>query len=190
MGKYLDIAEVPQFCEYFADDITETTIGFAEQLIDSYLGESLEEKTTVETVKVNRKNTGKLQRGPVTTIVNAIGYYRTRGGLQEATIDPQNISVTTSGYFELIPMVPQLNIFSFYRCSLYSIKFEYKHGLSPIPKQLKNVVAMICQNIAEKKTFGNLKGYTTIDVQMTLFDDSVFTKDIRMMLDGVKYGAY
>lgn len=184
MPKYLQLTEVPTYCEYFSD-ITEATIDFAETLVDSYLGQPLEEQTTTQEVKLTRKNTGKLEHNHVTSIVSATGVYRTPSGFQEESIDVSHVRCDDNGYFEYFPFNSALSINYFLGYQMYSIKLEYKYGFSTIPTNLKRAVAMICQNMSEKKTFGNIKSYTTIDVQMALFDNSVFTKDIRMILDGL-----
>jgi hypothetical protein len=185
MPKYLQLAEVPSYCEYFTD-ITEVTIDFAESLIDSYLGESLMETTDTWEGKLSRKNTGKLEYSNVTQLMNASAVYKTPTGFQESPVDINSIRYDKNGYFEYVPFMSALSINTYLGYPMYSIKIEYKHGYSTVPSNLKRAVAMVCQNMSEKKTFGNLKSYTTIDVQMALFDDSVFTKDIRMLLDCLK----
>ena len=186
MGRYLQLTEVPTYCEYF-DDITESTIGFAEDLIDQYLGDTLvEQSTTDKNIRLSRKNTGKLSHTPVSAIVSVTALYKTNQGLQSSVIDADDLMFTPSGYIELITTRPQLSIYSFCRCPLYAITVDYKYGFATIPNVVKRVTAMIAQNIAEKKSFGQIKSYTDLNVQMTLFDNTVFTKDIRMLLDGVK----
>jgi hypothetical protein len=78
-----------------------------------------------------------------------------------------------------------MSINAFLGYPLYRMRIDYKHGYLTAPSNLKRAVAMIAQNMSEKKTFGNIKSYSNLEGQMALFDESVFTKDIRMLLDSL-----
>jgi hypothetical protein len=184
MPKYLTMAEVPLYCEFFTN-ITETTIEFAEQMVDMYLDEELLEQTSIAEIKLTRKNTGKLPNRLVNSIVTVTGIYMTSSGFVESTLDVANVKFQKNGYFEYLNFVTPLSINQYLNYPLYSLKIQYTHGYATVPKNLKRAVAMICQGLAEKRTFSSLKAWTTLDTQITLFDDSIFTKDIKMILDGL-----
>lgn len=185
MAKYLDASEVQKYCEFF-DDVTETMIGFAETLIDEYVGDDLLETETTETHKINRRMSGNLEHKLVTEITSASAISVSGGGyIVESEVNPDDITVKRNGNFVYNGRVQPFSIGSFMQVPVTSLKITYKHGYKEVPAKLKQVVAMLAQILAEKRTFSGLKSWNTLNTTITLFDDSVFTKDIRMILDGL-----
>ena len=195
---YLDEFEIGKY----ASIINGVTMGDAEiasDLIDSYLGRSLQPRRYVERVRLIKGRRGKLQHSPVISIdfVNSLdpapfninrdnfdGHIRldhtlTQLDLRDIVLDPEN-----DGYFTFVGSGDLISLI--YGVRPHMLEIGYVGGFDHYPNALKTACGMLACNVRQALSFAGAKELTSLDFRIAMSDDSFFTSDIKRLLDSIK----
>lgn len=187
MSAYLTEEEIMAYCTRF-DGITMDDVVIASSLIDSYCG-SFEIKSRKETVRLKQKRTpygmslfGKLKHTPVANITSVKTVIQNVFGRSEEEVSKDSIYMEDYGYFTYIDSGLNARLFGRKPCELL---IEYESGYREYPEQLKVACAILAQNIVQYGGFLAWESKKDIDYSITLADPNVFTREIKLILDGL-----
>lgn len=187
MSAYLTEEEILAYCTRISD-VTIEDVMIASGLIDAYCG-SFEVRKRCETVRLKQKRSaygmkliGRLKHTPVKAIVSVKSVVQNIFGRSEEEISPSSIYMDEYGYFTCIGDTPNSRLFGRPPCELI---VEYESGFSEYPEQLKVACAILAQNIVQYGGFLSWETKKDIDYSITLADPNVFTREIKLILDGL-----
>lgn len=191
---YLTEGEIVTYCTV-VPGITPDEVNIASGLIDSYTGIPFTEETYEEVTRLNKKRTpygyvykGKLSKYPVTSITSVKAYLPSGfGGEQEQNYEVNSIRLDPSknGYFQFL--LPS-NTFAPTVLNLvpYELYIEFKAGYTIYPENLKIACGLLAQNIKQSGGFLAWKDKSDLDYKVSLADSSLFTDDIKRLIDSVR----
>lgn len=186
--QYLTIDEIPKYCTIQAG-VEESDVRIASSLIDGYVGKSFGLQNKTETVKV-RKNRGKLNFSPIIDVVSVYERTYTGIGLNRTEIPKDRIILDSEmdGYFYYNKPINPIFFEMDYEYDCFSrmvieLEVSYKYGFSEVPEDVKQVCAMLAQNIRQQNSFAGIKKLNTLDYTVEMGNPSFFTQDMRLILD-------
>lgn len=185
--QYLTIDEIPQYCTLQAG-VDETDVRIASSLIDGYVGKSFILQDKIETVKV-RKGRGKLNFTPLVSIESVYERIFTGIGLTKIEVSKDKVIPDSEmdGYFHYIQTPNPLTYEVFSECCFdvkqREVEITYKYGYEKVPEDVKQVCAMLAQNIRQQNSFAGIKKLNTLDYTVEMGNPSFFTQDMRLILD-------
>lgn len=185
--QYLTTDEIPKYCTLQAG-VEEADVRIASSLIDGYVGKSFVLQDKTETVKV-RKNRGKLNFSPIVNVESVYERIFTGIGLTRTEVPKDKIILDSEmdGYFYYIqtPNPIAYEIMSEFYCQERQRELEvsYKYGYKEVPEDVKQVCAMLAQNIRQQNSFAGIKKLNTLDYTVEMGNPSFFTQDMRLILN-------
>ena len=187
MSAYLTEDEIAIYCTIIPH-VTLADVTVASKLIDAYCG-SFEVKEHTQQVRLKTKKNGccsklmgRLQHTPVAEILEVSTISQNIFGRSEEEDSPQSIYLEDYGYFTYIGNTPTNKLFGHIPCEL---KIKYTSGYTDYPEDLKIACALLAQNIVQYGGFLSWTSKKDIDYSITLADSSIFTKEIKILLDGI-----
>lgn len=187
MSAYLTEEEILMYCTRI-DSVTMEDVVIASSLIDSYCG-SFEVRPRSEMVRLKEKRTpygtrlfGRLKHTPVANITSVKSIIQNVFGRSEEDVSVSSVYMEDYGYFTYIDKGFNARLFGRKPMELY---VEYESGYREYPEQLKVACAILAQNIVQYGGFLSWQSKKDIDYSITLADPNVFTKEIKLMLDGL-----
>lgn len=187
MSAYLTEEEILMYCTRI-DSVTMEDVVIASSLIDSYCG-SFEVRTRSEMVRLKEKRTpygtrlfGRLKHTPVTNITSVKSIIQNVFGRSEEDVSVSSVYMEDYGYFTYVDKGFNARLFGRKPMELY---VEYESGYREYPEQLKVACAILAQNIVQYGGFLSWQSKKDIDYSITLADPNVFTREIKLMLDGL-----
>ena len=187
MSAYLTEDEIMQYCTR-VPDVTMEDVLTASSMIDSYCG-SFEIKPRTEIVRLKSKRTahgtrliGRLKHTPIAEITSVKTVTQNVFGRSEEDVATHSIYLEDYGYFTYIGDSPNARLFC---CLPSELVVGYKSGYSKYPEKLKMACAILAQNIVQYGGFLVWQTKKDIDYSITLADPNVFTREIKLLLDGL-----
>lgn len=187
MSAYLTEDEIMQYCTR-VPDVTMEDILIASSMIDSYCG-SFEIKPRTEIVRLKSKRTthgtrliGRLKHTPIAEITSVKTVIQNVFGRSEEEVAARSIYLEDYGYFTYIGDSPNARLFG---CLPNELIVNYMSGYSEYPENLKVACAILAQNLVQYGGFLAWQTKKDIDYSITLADPNVFTKEIKLLLDGL-----
>lgn len=189
---YLQPEEYATYCDMIP--VTNSQVMIASAMIDAYVGTIGEESkfqkfSTTETVRLKRKGEIKLKNFPVLSIEKIVLIGRNCFASQsEYEMNVDEIQWDESGYIYFnIGYNRNIISHSWYLPMANTVRIEYTYGYEEVPKKVKLACAMLAMNISQVATFTSLDSMTTLDARFALANPSLFTDDIKALLDDYKW---
>lgn len=187
MSAYLTEEEIVRYCTRIPD-VTMDDVMVASSMIDSYCG-SFEVLPRTETIRLKRKRAshgtrliGRFKHTPVSEIISVKTVIQNVFGRSEEDVPVTSIYLEDYGYFNYIGDSPNSRLFG---CLPSELVVTYKSGYAEYPDKLKVACAILAQNIVQYGGFLSWQTKKDIDYSITLADPNVFTKEIKLILDGL-----
>jgi len=175
---FLTDLEIPSYTT--VPGVSSQQIRLASKLIESYLGKSLDVSSATQTFTPNKKNKGRFDNTPVTSITSGVVTARTPVGISETPIDVVNeILLDDYGYFEYYPIPTFFN--DVFGSIPNRIKLSYTYGYESPPEQLKEACGILADTIKKRGMGGEKEISDITEMRIVLTDDSVFTSDVRLL---------
>lgn len=186
MSQYLTEEEISVYCTNQAG-VQVSDVIIASTLIDGFVGYSFTVNEKTEDIIVKTNHRGKLHYNPVIEVIKATEIVDTPISYTKQDIDIEDIDLDADmdGYFTLMTRPsPFANrcILGGYHLRPRKLRIQYSYGYSEVPEDVKQVCAMLAQNIRQLSTFAGFKSLKTLDYTIEMGNPSFFTEDMRIIL--------
>jgi|WetSurMetagenome_2_1015567.scaffolds.fasta_scaffold269915_2 hypothetical protein len=187
---YLTESEITSYTTL--PSVTMTNVESASLLIDAYMGSTFASKEYTEVSRLSKKRTpygdvfkGKLKHLPRINVVSVTAYVPSPFGDEAlVTYDPVQLRFDED-VLQYYTFIPQRTVF-FPSPPPYQLIIKYNAGYTTYPEELKRATGMIADSL---KKFGgtmNWKSRDDFDCKITLANDSIFTPEIKALIDLVR----